>query len=349
VTVLYAEVPHFYAEFERSSDPALADRPVVVGGDPRKRGLVQSATADALAVGVEVGMPVLEALQRCHGVARRTNMRAYREASSRLRACFRTATTRVEPAGLEAAYLDPAGGSRGSDDLAHELQAQVRASLRLPLRVGIAPVKFLARLAAEDAGLSGVRRIDGSEMRAFLAPLPVARLPGVGPNTEAALAELGLVTVGDLVGTSAVTIEERLGNHGLTILTAAQGQGESRVRASPHPRSLSQEVTLDRGEVDLGVLGEQLVGLAGHLEASLRLEHLVAQRVVLKVRYLDGETITRSCTLTHAVFESTELHPLARQLLARTQAGERPVRLIGLGVGRLARLRVDERQLPLFE
>jgi len=349
VTVLYAEVPHFYAELERAMNPALSDRPVVVGGDPRKRGLVQSATADAIEAGVEIGMPVLVALERCHGVSRRTNMRAYREASSRLRACFRTATERVEPAGLEAAYLDPAGAARGSDDLALELRSRVRSSLRLPLRIGIAPVKFLARLAAEEVGSEGVRRIDVAGMRDFLAPLPLIRLPGVGPNTVAALAEMGLSTVGQLGEVSAATIEERLGNHGLAILAAARGQGEARVRASPHPRSLSQETTLESGEVDLGVLGDQLERLAGNLEAALRLEHLVAQRVVLKLRYLDGETITRSRTLTHAVSRSVDLGVLARELLARTQAGARPARLIGLGVARLVRVRLDERQLPLFE
>jgi DNA polymerase-4 len=349
LTVLYAEVPHFYAELERSGDPALADRPVVVGGDPRKRGLVQSATADAIAAGVEVGMPVLEALERCRGVARRTNMRAYREASSRLRACFRTATERVEPAGLEAAYLDPTGADLGSDQLARNLQDRVRAALRLPLRVGIAPVKFLARLAAEEAGSSGVRRVELAEVRDFLAPLPLARLPGVGPNTAATLAELGLETVGALLTAAPATIEERLGNHGLAILAAARGQGESRVRASPHPRSLSQEVTLERGEVDLGVLGVQLAGLAEHLEAALRVEHLVAHRVILKLRYVDGETITRSRTLPHAVSAASDIGPLAEELLARTQAGARPARLVGLGVARLSRIRVDERQLPLFE
>lgn len=349
MTVLYAEVPHFYAELERSNDLALANRPVVVGGDPRKRGLVQSATADAIAAGVEIGMPVLAALEICHGIARRTNMRAYREASSRLRACFRTATERVEPAGLEAAYLEPAGAARGSDELARELQSQVRASLRLPLRVGIAPVKFVARLAAEEAGAEGVCRVEITGMRDFLAPLPLGRLAGVGPNTAATLAELGLSTIGELAAVSPAAIEEKLGNHGLAILAAARGQGESRVRASPHPRSLSQEVTLERGEVDLGILGAQISGLAEHLEAALRLEHLGARRVVLKLRYVDGETITRSRTLPHAVSAADDLGPLAHELLARTQAGERPARLVGLGVGRLTRLRVDDRQLPLFE
>jgi len=191
VTLLYAEVPRFYAELERVADPALAERPVIVGGDPRKRGLVQAATLDALAQGVEVGMPVLDALERCPGARlRRTNMRAYREVAARLRAVFRRTGAPVEVAGLEAAYLDPSGGDEAAEALAGRLQREVREALRLPLRVGIASLKFVARLAAEEASEGGVRRVPLGGVREFLDPLPVQRLPGVGPHTLAALREL---------------------------------------------------------------------------------------------------------------------------------------------------------------
>jgi hypothetical protein len=159
VTLLYAEVPRFYAELERVADPSLAERPVIVGGDPRKRGLVQSATLDALAQGVEIGMPVLRPSSAARGAPAATNMRAYRELAGRLRAVFRRASPRVEAAGLEAAYLDPSGGDEAAEALALRLQREVREALRLPLRVGIASLKFVARLAAEESGERGVRRV----------------------------------------------------------------------------------------------------------------------------------------------------------------------------------------------
>jgi len=349
VTLLYAEVPRFYAEAERAADPSLAGRPVIVGGDPRKRGLVQAATLDALAEGVEVGMPVLEALERCPGArVRRTNMRAYRELAGRLRACLRLAAGELEPAGLEAAYLDAGAGADAPEALAARLQAEVQRALRLPLRVGIGPVKFVAKLAAEEAGAGGVRRVPAEELRAFLAPLPVQRLPGVGPHTLAVLRELGITSVGALAAAPRAAVEERLGNHGLALWTAARGQGEARLRPAPHARSLSQETTLEDSERDLAILEALLGELAGRLAAALARERLGARRLVLKVRYGDQESVTRSRTLGRAVAAAPEIAEVAADLLRRTQAGERPVRLLGLAAFRLAGRPRDDRQLPLF-
>jgi nucleotidyltransferase/DNA polymerase involved in DNA repair len=349
VTLLYAEVPRFYAEVERAGDPSLAGRPVIVGGDPRKRGLVQSATLDALAEGVAVGMPVLEALERCpHARVRRTNLRVYRELSGRLRVCFRRALPRLEPAGLEAAYLDASEAARAPEAIARELRRDVSEGLGLPLRVGIAPVKFVAKLAAEDAGPEGVRSIPLAEVRAFLQPLPVERLPGVGRHTFETLRELGIASVGDLAKLSRRVVEERLGNHGLTLLAAAQGQGESRLRAAPHARSLSQESTLDPSERDLGQLEARVRELAGRLAGALGRERLAARRLVLKVRYGDGEAVTRSRTLARALAAPEDLTELGLDLLRRTQAGERPVRGLGLAAFRLLDRPRDDRQLALF-
>ena len=349
MTLLYAEVPRFYAEAERAADPSLAGRPVIVGGDPRKRGLVQAATLDALALGVAIGMPVLEALERCPGArVRRTNMRAYRELAGRLRACFRLAASELEPAGLEAAYLETGAGSEAAEALARRLQGEVQGAFHLPLRVGIAPVKFVAKLAAEESGPGGVRRVAAEAVRAFLEPLPVQRLPGVGPHTLAVLGELGIATVGELAVARREAIEERLGNHGLALRAAAAGQGEARLRPAPHARSLSQEITLEASERDLAVLETLLGELAGRLATALARERLGARRLVLKVRYGDQESVTRSRTLGRAVAAAAEIAEVAAELLRRTQAGERPVRLLGLAAFRLAGRPRDDRQLPLF-
>jgi nucleotidyltransferase/DNA polymerase involved in DNA repair len=349
VTLLYAEVPRFYAEVERARDPALAGRPVIVGGNPRKRGLVQSATREALESGVAVGMPVLDALERCR-TARllRTNMRVYREASARLRACFRQAGERVEPAGLEAAYFDAGGSDEAALRLAERLRDDVRDALHLPLRIGIAPVRFVARLAAEEAGEEGSRRVRLDELRAFLEPLPVRRLPGVGPHTLSVLAELGAATIGDLARLPRGVVEERLGNHGVALLEAARGRGDGRLRPAPRARSLSQEWTLEGSERDLVALEARVRDLAGRLAAGLARERLAARRIVLKVRYEDQETVTRSQTLTRGVASPAEIGDLARALLARTQAGERAVRLLGIGAFQLGAKPRDDRQLDLF-
>jgi DNA polymerase-4 len=347
--LLYAEVPGFYAEFERASEPALASRPVIVGGDPRKRGAVQAASADARAIGVSEGMPMLEALERCpRARVFVTNMRRYREASAQLRSQFRRATDRVEPAGAGAAYLDVSACAEPAERVAARLCEAVRNELRLPLRVGVSSIKFLAKLAAESLEIEGVFAIAANDVRSFLEPLPVARLPGVGPNTEAALAALGARTAGDLAKLERTLLEERLGNHGLTILSYAQGRDPAPLRAAPHPRSVSQEATFAAPAIDRLVLEERLAGLASRVEEALAREHLAAKRVVVKVRYTDGELVTRSLTGVQAMSSARELLAQAAQLLARTQAGSRGVRGLGLIASELVRARRDDRQLDLF-
>jgi DNA polymerase-4 len=347
--LVYADVPGFYAEVERAADPALAGRPVIVGGDPRKRGLVQAATADALAAGVALEMPVVDALERCpHARALRTDMARYREADKRLRAVLARFAERLEPAGIGAAWLEPVEPGEPLAALASALHDAVARELRLPLRVGAAPVKFLARLAAEEAGPGRFRAVAPAQIDGFLHPLPVGRLPGVGAKTAARLAELGVRTVGELVAAGREAIERALGNHGLAILAAARGQGDDRVRASPHPQSLSQESTLPEDAVDRVLLVEPLRALAERLERTLALEGLATRRLALKVRYADGERITRTVSLERGIAVAAEILEVALELLARTQAGTRPVRLLGLGASALQRPRRDERQLDLF-
>src|SRR5262245_48642560 len=341
-------VPGFYAEVERAADPRLRARPVIVGGDPRKHGTVQSASADALAAGVTLEMPMREALERCpHARVLKTNMKTYREVAGRLRACFRQETEKMEPAGPDAAYLE-APGEAAPEEFARRLRERVESALALPLRVGVAPVRFVAKLAAEEAGPDGVLCVRPGDLRRFLDPLPAAKLPGVGPRTREALAELGATTVADVLKLGRERLEEALGNHGRGIFAYAQGSDSASVRAAPHPRTASHEVTLPIPEVDRSALEARLKELAGHVEATLARERLAAKRLVLKVRYADHEETTRSRTEKHSLARAPELLALAADLLARTQAGTRPIRGLGLAVSTLVQKRRDDRQLDLF-
>jgi len=347
--ILFAEVPSFYASVERALDPSLADRPVIVGGDPRRRGLVQDATDDALAAGVIPGMTMEEALQRCpRARAIRTHMPRYREVARHVRACLRRRVERFETEGLSGAYLDVSELEEPAQVFAESLRRSVGAELRLPLRAGIGPNKLLARLAAEVAGTGTLEIRLGAEAE-FLNALPVARLPGIGRHTEERLAQLGVRHVGELAAIDAAILAQALGHRrGLELHALARGQGDSRVRGERYPGSLSQEATLSGAETDLMVLGEQLDRLAHGLEGALRLQGIAARRVVLKLRYADLETTTRSRTLAHSVSTAGEIAAVARGLLDRTQAGVRPVRLLGIGLSVFSRARKDDRQLDLF-
>lgn len=349
MSVLFAQVPSFYAAIERAADPALAGRPVIVGGDPRKAGRVQSASADARAAGVEEGMPMIEALGRCpRARALRTDMRRYREVSQRLYAELRRAFERLEPAGLDAAYADGASLRGPAERVAGELCRRVEAELRLPLRVGIAEVRFVAKLAAEEGGERGVHRVAAGGEAEFLRPLPVSRLPGVGPNTALRLSRLGAETVGDLMRLGPERLEAELGRRGRELLSLAGGRGDTRVRAVRPRQSLSQESTFEAEQLDVGVLSERLLELARRLEEGLQLEDRAASRVSVKVRYADRETTTRSRTLGAPVQAAGAIHREAEELLRLTQAGARPVRLVGISLSGFRAPVRDDRQLDLF-
>ena len=223
--LLYAEVPGFYAAVERAANPELAERPLIVGGNPRKKGVVQAATPDALAEGVAEGMSVLDALARCPSArAIRTDMPRYREAAKRLRACLRSVSERLEPEGLGASVLEVTERGEASAELAQGVRDRVEKELRLAVRVGVAPVRFVAQLAALEAGAAGFRVVEANEVVAFLAPLPVQRLPGVGPNTGERLAALGIRTVGEVATAGRDLLESNFGNHGLGIWASALGR-----------------------------------------------------------------------------------------------------------------------------
>ena len=348
-TVLFAEIAGFYAAIERVEDPSLAARPVIVGGDPRKRGRVQAATPDALVMGVQPDMPMLEALQRCpEARAIRTNMRRYREVGRELLASLRGVYPHLEKFGLGGAYAELGNVQRAPEEIAEEMRKAVQEHLGLPLRVGLAGNKFLARLAAEEAGLTGVHRIpDGSES-AFLGPLSVARLDGVGEKTASRLAELGAHTIADVVTLGRDRLQEVFGAHGLRIHALAAGEDAEPVRATRHAQSVSREATLAAGATDTPSLVEQLATLAQELEEELGRQQLAAGRVALKVRYIDQGTVTRSETLASPSTQASRFCEAAVRLLARTQAEALPVRGLGLQLTSLSPASDSDRQLDLF-
>lgn len=346
--LLYVEVPRFYAQVERLRNPELSARPIVVGGDPRKRGQVQAASAEALAAGVVVGMSMLDALARCpRARALRTDMPHYREVSGRLRAVLRAVLGELEPVGLEAAYADATGRDAAALGLA--ACARIRAELGLAARSGVAAHKFLARIAAESAPDAGVVAVASGDEARFLAPMSVGVLPGVGPKTVATLRDLGAKSIGDLARIDRAALEAALGNHGLRILELARGEDDQPLRAARAPRSLSQESTFDEPQSDLAAIEQRIERLATGLAAALGRQGLRAGRVALKLRFADHERATRSRSVDPPVAAAGALASAALALLGRTHAGERAVRTVGIQLAALTGAGGDDRQLDLFE
>lgn len=348
-SILFAEVPGFYAAVERADDPRLATRPVVVGGDPRKRGRVQAATPDALAAGVCLDMPMLEALRHCPAArAVPTDMRRYREVDRRFVATLREIVPRIEPFGLGAGYADLSGSGAPGEEIAEAMRRAVREALSLPLRVGLASGKFLARLAAQELPEEGVFRIPAGEEDRFLAPLPVTRLEGVGRKTAASLAELGVHTIADVVALGRDRLHAALGAHGLRVFALATGRDDEPVHGFRHPKSISRESRVEGDGVDYAGLSEHVAGLAHQLELELLRNGVAASRIIVKLRDAGGAVVTRTRTLPTPIATAAALLQEALPLLDRAGAGARPIRGIGIQLAELVAATEGRRQLPLF-
>ncbi len=352
--ILYACVPGFYAAVERRRLAGSDDRPILVGGDPRKRGRVQSASPEAVALGVREGMPMLEALERCPEARRiATDMAHYRAVSSALREALRQDVEGLEADGLGAAFLDLSEVGREARGLAHALVERVEAETGLPLCVGGGPTKGVARLAAERAGVgegaAAVHIVAAGEVAAFLDPLPVDRLPGVGSRTASTLASLGADTIGALRALPVETVEEALGNHGLEILERASGKDpDGGVRSSRHPGSLSRETALEQPAQVGPELDRALVELARALASGLARHDLRAGRIALRLRLGDGRERTRSATPAGGLQAAQEIAAEARVLLERFELGGSPARGVRITVAGLVPAGGRDRQLDLF-
>ncbi len=347
--ILFVEVPDLYAEVERRNAPSLLGLPVLVGGDPSKSGRVQSLSQEARDAGVVHGMAMAVALEACPNAVRvPTEMRRYREASGDLVACLRGFFGEVESAGLGAAYADVRRELAASDEGVGAVLARAGTELRLPLRAGIAPSKFLARLAAEEADRGTVYRLRGAETSGFLASLPVERLPRVGTKTAVRLKELGAQTVGEVSRLDAGLLEEALGNHGLTILEMARGQDRSPVRIARTPQSIGRKKTFDEPSADLAVLTAHLGELAVSLSAALERRGLRAGRVALRLFGAGGATTTRSITLGEQVSSAEEILEIGRDLLLRGNGSQDVHKGVGMTLAGLQRSVGEDPQLDLF-
>jgi DNA polymerase-4 len=348
--IVYVRVPGFYAAVEQADHPLERGRPLIVGGNPRKRGTVTGANADARQAGVREGMPVREALALCpQAVVRPTRLHRYREVGAELRAVWRSVTDRFEPDGLEAAYLEPSPREQPLR-VAADLCVRVRAEAGLAAVAGVGPTRFVAFLAARHARPEGIREVPTKRALEFLAPLAVTEIWGLGPTTAERLAGAGIATIGDLQRVSAEALEQVVGRNAAGFRMLARAEDRGSVRPRRPPRSLSRERTLPEATVDLRTLEEVIVELAARLQEMLQRERRTARTLALAVRHLDDREVTRSVTRDEPFRGQNELRQAALELLARTNAAVRPVRRLRLQASRLMAHdgEVDGRQLRLF-
>jgi DNA polymerase-4 len=334
--ILHVDMDAFYASVEQRDRPELVGRPVAVGGSPLGRGVVCAASYEARAFGVRSAIPMARAVRLCPElVVVPANFSKYREASAEVFKLFRDVTPLVEPLSLDEAYLDVTENAWQEPlgvNVAKRLKAAIRERTGLTASAGVAPNKFLAKIASGWKKPDGLTVIAPERVEAFLQRLPVDALWGVGPVTAKRLRDRGVVRVVDVREAPADQLRQAVGSHADWLKQLAWGVDDRPVVTGYEAKSRGSENTFATDLEDLSEIAREVEGLTRPLGRWLGRNHLWARTVTLKVRYQDFSTITRSHSSTPALRAEDELAARAVLLLERTEAGRRPVRLLGVSV-----------------
>jgi DNA polymerase-4 len=348
-TIIHADMDAFYASVEVLDNPALRGKPVIVGGDREARGVVSAASYEARAFGVHSAMPLRTAARLCpKGVFLPGRFERYRELSRQVMRIFASYTPLVEPISLDEAFLDVTASAAVFGDgetIGRELKRRVLNEVGLVVSVGVATNKLCAKVASDLRKPDALVVVPPGEEAAFLAPLPVSRLWGVGPQSQARLADYGVRTIGQLAAMPEKTLHRRFGVFGIELGRRAAGHDPSAVTTSHIPKSVGHELTFNHDVTEPARLETTLLDLAESVASRLRRHDLAAGAVQLKLRYEGFETITRQAPLDHQTRESEQLYAVAVGLLRKALSNDRAVRLIGLTAINLT----DAQQLTLFD
>ncbi|MBM2832314.1 MAG: polymerase [Dehalococcoidia bacterium] len=338
--ILHLDLDAFFVSVEQSLNPSLRGKPVVVGGQPGKRGVVASASYEARAFGLYAGMPLASAHRLCpHAIFIPGSFSHYREASAGFFRILADYTPDIEAGGLDEAYLDVTGLLPGFDSafhMAQQIKHRVRRELDLIVSVGIANSKVVAKIASDLGKPDGLIEVTKGAERSFLAPLAIGKMPGVGEKTERLMKGLGIATIGQLADTPPAALKNRLGQWGETLHRHAMGIDDRKVEPPGEAKSISRETTFAADTLEEGFIKATLRYLAERVGADLRQHAKRAKCVTIKVRFSDFETITRQCAIPEASDSDQAIYEAGLRLLARAFHYRRArVRLLGIGVSSL--------------
>lgn len=338
--ILHVDMDAFYASVEIRDQPALAGRPVIVGGAPQRRGVVSAASYEARKFGVHSAMPTATALRRCpEAVLLPVRMERYAAVSRQIRAIFARYTPLVEPLSLDEAFLDVTESQKlfgPGAEIGRAIRQAIRQELDLVASVGVAPNKFLAKIASDLDKPDGFVEVKPDAVQDFLDPLPASRVWGVGKATCAELERYGIRTVADLRRQPRDWLVERFGRFGERLFELARGIDARPVVPDSEAKSLSHETTFPVDVRDRETLRARLLDLTEQVARRLRRHDRLARTVQLKLRFADFRSITRSRTLPEPTDVTAEIWHATEALFRAALRGERrAVRLIGMGVHEL--------------
>lgn len=350
--IIHIDMDAFYASVEQRDNPQLRGKPVVVAWQA-KRSVVCAASYEARAFGVRSAMAAVRAQSLCPGaIFLPPDFTRYRAVSREVREIFKRHTDLIEPLSLDEAYLDVTENKNGLPTatlVARTIRAQIRHELRLTASAGVAPNKFLAKIASDWRKPDGLFVIQPEDIEAFLPPLPVGRLPGVGKVTGEKLAQLGIQTAGDLRGLDLRALELHFGRYGLRLHDLARGVDDSEVVPDRPTQSISVEDTFEH-DVLLPETEPTIRRLAEKLWAVSRKESRLARTVVLKLKTSEFKILTRSHTPSSPPSSCEELIDIFLKLRERVDLGpKRRFRLVGVGLSNFREAGNTRGQPVLFE
>jgi DNA polymerase-4 len=347
--ILHVDLDAFFAAVEQRDRPELRGQPVIVGGGgPGDRGVVSAASYEARAFGVRSAMPLRTAAALCpDGIFLPVDGRRYQAVSREVMAILGRFTPRLEPISIDEAFLDVAGSQAlfGSGEaIARSIKQAIRDELRLTASVGVASSKLVAKVASELRKPDGLVVVAPGDEAAFLAPLPIWRLWGVGPQTRKVLADHGVATIGDLAALPEDVLLRRFGRQGPVLAARARGVDPSPVADAMDAKSVSHEHTFDADTRDRELIERTLLALSEGVAGRLRKARIKAATIGVKVRGSDFATVTRQRTLAAPTDQTDEIYRTALAL-ARPEVRGIAVRLLGVAASGLT----EREQLALFE
>jgi DNA polymerase-4 len=353
--IIHIDMDAFYAAVEQRDFPQYRGKPIVVGGPPNSRGVVATCSYEAREFGIHSAMPSAHAYRLCpSAIFVRPRFDAYRRISREIQSLFREYAEAVEPLSLDEAYLDVSAGTRcrGSATLvAKAIKQRIREETELTASAGVSYNKFLAKIASDLDKPDGLYLITPEQGPEFVAGLPIGKFFGVGAATERRMFEHGIRTGADLRKWALVDLQRVFGKAAEYYYGAARGLDERPVASDQIRKSIGTETTFQSDIGDVETMLQHLSRLAQSVAGSIGKRELAGRTLTVKVKYQDFVQVTRSITVDPPLRSAREMMPLVRRLLARTDAGQRKVRLLGVTLSNLTdpSQEVYQEQLELFD
>jgi len=328
----------FFAAVEQKRNPDLIGKPLVIGGggDPTQRGVVSTASYEARKFGIHSAMPLRTAYKLCpHAVFLPVDYEEYSRVSERIKAILREYCPIMQDVGIDEAFLDISQMDKPSEEIAKEIKTKIKQETGLTCSIGIAPNKLLAKIASDMQKPDGLTIIPESDIESRIWPLPVRKLWGVGPKTEAYLKEMGIETIRELAALPMDRLTERFGNsYGRYLYEASRGIDESPLITHWEPKSTSREITFQRDTDNWQAIARTLAALSKEVSDDMKQAGYRGRTITVKVRFSDFETHTRAKTLTEHTNAVDEIRTAAFDCLKRFEL-KKKVRLVGVKMGGL--------------